>query len=164
MPGSTSEYGLPYPIGSDPFANGDDAIEDLAEAVESTLGAWAAYTPTLGNVTIGNGTISGRYRRDGDTVFYRIKLTIGSTTSVTGDIKLGLPAATALSLSTAFDPRGQATLTDSSASALRHWTAVHADTDEIYLINDSGTLADASNPWTWAAADTIQVVGFYEAA
>lgn len=47
--------------------------------------AWIAYTPTwaasAGSVSIGNGTLTGRYRLIGKTVDFTFKLTAGSTTT-----------------------------------------------------------------------------------
>lgn len=39
MPGSTPEYGFPYPIGADPLGDGDDRVQELAEAVEAVIAA-----------------------------------------------------------------------------------------------------------------------------
>jgi hypothetical protein len=44
-------------------------------------GTWQAYTPTLNQITLGNGTLSARYTQTGKTVSFWIKLTQGSTTT-----------------------------------------------------------------------------------
>jgi hypothetical protein len=46
--------------------------------------AWTTYTPTLGSMTLGNGSITGRYKQMGKTVTYRATLTLGSTTTFAG--------------------------------------------------------------------------------
>jgi hypothetical protein len=38
MPANTTRAGLPYPIGTDPVADGDDAIKNLAERLDGTSG------------------------------------------------------------------------------------------------------------------------------
>lgn len=38
MPASTSRTGLPYPLGTDPVSDGDDAIKNLAERLDGTAG------------------------------------------------------------------------------------------------------------------------------
>jgi len=57
----------------------------LADDHNSHLLAWTAYTPTwassAGSVAIGNGTLSGRYRKVGKTVDFVVALTAGSTTT-----------------------------------------------------------------------------------
>jgi hypothetical protein len=60
-------------------------------------GAWASYTPSWtvsgGGAALGNGTVSGRYRRQGTTVHIQQRLTIGSTSTLgTGAVRLSLPS------------------------------------------------------------------------
>jgi len=52
---------------------------------------WETYTPTLTNCSIGNGYISGRYRRDGTTLHIAIHMGVRSTTIITGTITMSLP-------------------------------------------------------------------------
>lgn len=42
MPANTPKYALPYPLGTDLIANGDDMIKALAERVEAVLGPTSA--------------------------------------------------------------------------------------------------------------------------
>ena len=58
------------------------------------------YTPTLTNVTLGNGTIIGRYQRVGAYCIFGIHLVFGSTTSVSGNIGFSLPFTAASSATT----------------------------------------------------------------
>lgn len=58
--------------------------------------AYSTYTPTLtadgGSPIIGNGVLSGRYRKEGRTCFVEVSLQLGSTTNFgTGNIYLSLP-------------------------------------------------------------------------
>jgi len=52
------------------------------------LNAWTAYTPTItadtGGFSLGNGTVSGRYKQLGKTVHFYAKFVFGSTTSPGG--------------------------------------------------------------------------------
>lgn len=54
MPSSTPKFNLPYPVGSDPVADGDDAIRLLALALDGLFdGNSALYTTDAsGNVAI----------------------------------------------------------------------------------------------------------------
>lgn len=54
---------------------------------------WTAYTPTLSGMSLGNGTINGRYMLIGKMVFIRITINAGSTTTYSGVITVGLPVA-----------------------------------------------------------------------
>ena len=50
--------GYPYPVGSDRVADGDNAIQSLAEAVDTNLGRAAQGRVTMPNVPTGGGTVS----------------------------------------------------------------------------------------------------------
>lgn len=59
--------------------------------------AWTSWTPTWTNITIGNGTVTAKYKQIGKTVFARVSVTGGSTSSGNGgavqQISLPVPAA-----------------------------------------------------------------------
>jgi hypothetical protein len=63
---------------------------DWQNAVTSP--AWTAYTPTLTNLTLGNGTITARYAVSGKVLFVRITVTRGSTTSFGNTPQMSLPS------------------------------------------------------------------------
>jgi hypothetical protein len=63
-------------------------------SIEST--AWTSYTPTItadgGGFALNNGTLTGRYKQVGKTVFFNLKFVFGSTTSAgTGHWNFSLP-------------------------------------------------------------------------
>lgn len=45
---------------------------------------WVSYTPTLTNITLGNGNVIAEYNQQGDEVAVSIILNFGSTTALTG--------------------------------------------------------------------------------
>lgn len=51
-PGATS-HGYPYPLGTDRVADGDEAIRDLAQAIDTKLGVVAGGTVTIPIVAAG---------------------------------------------------------------------------------------------------------------
>jgi hypothetical protein len=64
-------------------------------------GGYTAYTPTItgssSNPTLGNGSVVGRWRREGDWVDGYVEFTIGSTTSGgSGNIRFSLPTLAAV--------------------------------------------------------------------
>lgn len=63
------------------------------EALEASVGAPVvrSYTPSLGNVTLGNGTITGWWQQVGGVVTATVRLVCGSSTSFTGNVTVGLP-------------------------------------------------------------------------
>ena len=59
---------------------------------------WTAYTPTLTNHTLGNGTMEAKYQQAGGRVEFTIEYTWGSTSSVTGAVTFSLPLTPAASM------------------------------------------------------------------
>lgn len=76
------------PAGSTPTGNELQQYTDLLNVLSS---AWPSWTPTWTNLTIGNGVVSAKYRQVGKTVDYRVKVTFGSTTALTGTPTFTLP-------------------------------------------------------------------------
>lgn len=119
----------------------------------SGVGTWQSFTPAWSNLTLGNGTSTGRYVRIGNTVHAYYSLTFGSTTVVTGGLYVALPIA-------ALNPGcGSGTLFDSSAPANAIVTCAGGD----WLVTAGGRV-NATVPWTWAVNDYIRLTVTYEAA
>lgn len=142
---------------------------DINTYLSHTGGAWNTYTPTLTNISLGNGTLSGKYFRAGRFIKFKLKLTFGSTTSVSGHMTVGLPVAYAEDVDV---PEFAALLYDASASLQRFPGRVMAITtttvavnavksDGTYLVE---TVTSSTVPFTWTTSDFLIVSGTYEAA
>ena len=144
------------------FTDGD--IVDAAD-LNTIAGAWDSFTVTLTNVSIGNGTATGFYKKIGRTVVYRVLVTFGSTTSVSGSITIGLPVT-----GTASQGVHNVFMTDDSAAATYPGVVSPNTTSAVIrAINTSATYAtqtatSSSIPFTWATSDVIRLTGVYEAA
>src|SRR6185369_9654216 len=53
--------------------------------------AWGSWTPSWTNLSVGNGTVVAKYVQIGKTVFARLSLVLGSTSTVTGPVIFSLP-------------------------------------------------------------------------
>jgi hypothetical protein len=53
--------------------------------------ATVAYTPTLGGITIGNGTVAAYYTRVNKIVYGSVYITLGSTSAITTTVTFSLP-------------------------------------------------------------------------
>jgi hypothetical protein len=134
-----------------------------------TGGAWTAYTPAFTNLTVGNGTLDCQWFRSGRFVSFKVKLTFGSTTSVSGDITCSLPVAYADG--TEIDAGLTAMLFDASANT-RYPGQCGAITTTTFSIRPiatgstyaSQTATSSTIPFTWTTSDLIVVAGSYEAA
>lgn len=133
-------------------------LKEITDALTAITGPWAAYTPVLTNLTLGNGTLVAQYTQAGKLVHFRWKLTRGSTTSFTGAISVGLPVP-------ALDSNwlGVAYLFQTGTSANRTPGVVVGGitTNEV---RGAASGINATTPWTWTTGDTIQASGTYEAA
>lgn len=134
-----------------------------------TTWPWTSFTPTLTNITLGNGTLVGRYKQIGKNITYYVSFTYGSTSSVGSGATFALPATTyAVTQRT---PIGRATYFDTSGTASYMGDVIqNSTTTGLFVIPQvSGALVintttSSTNPFTWATGDNILVLGSYEAA
>jgi hypothetical protein len=143
--------------------------DDRNRLAQLEAGAWAAYTPSLAGITLGNGTLTGRYRLDKKLVNGRFRFVAGSTTAFTATtFVFGLPVTP--NQSTTEDPLGIAQMMDASAglaSRTGGWLCTSGGAT-CYVLAErvaagAGTVNNLS-PWTWATSDRISGSFSYEAA
>jgi hypothetical protein len=142
-------------------------------ASASDLTEWAAYTPTItpdsGTFTLGNGTLAGRYKQIGKTVFFYAKLIYGSTsTPGSGHWNFSLPVAAKDSNYTFsaailndgaswYGAIGNGNYTGSTTSFVVIFPSTNAALTHWEPVGNGG-------PFTWGTADNITISGSYEAA
>ena len=158
---------------SDPHGDRANAATLYATKTNFPADAWTAYTPTItsdtGTFSIGNGSITGRYKQLGKTVFFYIKLVYGSTsTPGNGHWKFGLPV-------TAYNTNYQfsASILDNGISwygGIGNGNYI-GSTTSFAVITPSPTSSSTGwvpvgngGPFTWGDADNITISGSYEAA
>jgi hypothetical protein len=127
--------------------------------------AWTAYTPTSTNITIGNGTIAGRWIRVGRTIHCAAYFGYGSTSSISGRPAIGLPVA---GQGSGVSPYGCGRLLD---GGVREYaiTCRYADADNskvmFLCITAPGTgVVDGTNVFAIGVGDYIEFAMTYEAA
>jgi hypothetical protein len=140
-------------------------------SIEST--AWTAYTPTItadgGGFALNNGTLTGRYKQVGKTVFFKLKFVFGSTTNAgTGHWNFSLPV-------TAYDSNYTftAAILDNSVA----WyggigNGNYTGSTSSFAVIIPGTNASVTTwasvgnggPFIWGTDDNITISGSYEAA
>ena len=72
--------------------NGGATAPSWAAAATPTY-TWTTYTPSNTGITLGNGTQTARYVKIGKTVTVSYRLVLGSTSSFSGAIYVGLPSS-----------------------------------------------------------------------
>lgn len=130
--------------------------------------AWTSWTPTLANLTLGNGTMTAHYVQIGKTVHYWFEFILGSSSSVgvTGTTTLTLPVAANAGYATQH-VIGDVALLDSGVAVWRGTLrATSATVGFINYYNASANQAAITTtvPWTWKTGDGIFISGTYEAA
>jgi hypothetical protein len=152
-------------------ADGSITNVKLNTTIGELGGAWQDWTPTFGNFNLGNGLIRyAKYSQVGKTVNWRIFVSLGTTSSVTGSIQFSAPVPTAsyVGADTVFHATGA--LIDAGIGyfiGFPRWR--NSTTFEIGAIGAAGTYAGHSNtsatiPFTWGNGDIWTAAGTYEAA
>jgi hypothetical protein len=144
------------------------ASTGLKWATPSTGGTFTSFTPTWNNVTVGNGTSTGAYTTVGDFVYGYASLTLGSTSSITGNVNLVFPVTFS-----APDEHYQSLCRyiDTGTASYGGFGVAVSSTSSIYLTagTASGTYLGEANvnstvPFTWVNTDKILVNFTYRKA
>jgi len=133
------------------------AMIAVAQGHGIAAGNWQAYTPVWTSLSnpqpaIGNGNISARWRRVGDSLEVLLTLTAGSTSSFgTDEWYFSLPPG--LTLGSAAGPLGTAMAYDSSAAQAYFGSVLAQGTDRVRIL--TGLNWRSSHPMAWASGDYI---------
>lgn len=172
--------GYPYPT-EQSHTRMWEHLEGIASAVDADVqtvedsieDAWVSYTPVWSSSgtapALGNGTITGKYKKLGTTYHVRIVLTLGSTSTVgTGVYSFSLPVGAALN--TLIPGVFQDTSDSSRRYSLTTVVVLTSSTgSNMRMVIDGSTSAatnvmGASNPVVPANGDILTVCGTFEAA
>lgn len=129
------------------------AVKDL------TWAAWAEYTPTWSSAgtqpAIGNGTLTGRYRRIGTTGFVNGLIQMGTTTTYgTGEWSVSLPSGwTARTLTNGFQV-GNVLMVPTAGSAYSGFCWCASAATALRLVTNASVPASitATSPASWTAS------------
>jgi len=142
----------------------------LITGTGTSLGAWTAYTPTLGGTgwAIGDGTVLGAYCQIGKVVFFRASVTFGSTSTfgAAAAPTVSLPVAGRTGVAMNYSFSGRCIDTSLSVNYLPAVTAASTTAVQLFSLGTSGatTAFSATSPVTWASTDVFYVNGVYEIA
>lgn len=133
-------------------------------------GAWTTWTSTLTNITLGNGTITTKYKQIGKTVFGRFELAWGSTTSNGTTPQFTLPVTAASYAAAGKHQIGNIWFEDTGAgNAVGIISLASTTTATILRLDASGTnlqvaTVTSTNPGTFGNTDFWAGSFIYEAA
>ena len=141
---------------------------DYKVAQLEALGEYTDYSGsiTFGNFTLGNGTINyAHYARIGDFVHFAGQVTLGSTSSITGNLSVGLPITGLIRERGA----GNAEFVDSGVGAYGGMVNADGANMGIYCYQETGSYVKdntviATRPFTWTTNDFFAWTCIYRAA
>lgn len=160
-PSDPYEGDLIYETDTDRYVGYDGS----AWATVAQLGAWSTWSPTFGNFTVGNATVTARYVQIGKTVHYRLAVTLGNTSAMGTNPYFTLPV-TAVSMG-ATEPMGVASLRDEGTADYQANVRVNSTTTAgLFSLGASSvhTAISSTAPFTWTTNDKFYAQGTYEAA
>lgn len=135
--------------------------------------SWASWVPTFTNFTLGNGTINtATFIQTGKMVSFKLRVTLGSTSSVSGAITFSLPVTSVSNEFVAgmFNLIGVGDILDSGTTNYSAFSNVASTTTGSVLSDNAGSASaqpqatSSTSPMTWAVNDSFYVRGTYEAA
>lgn len=151
---ATTPGGLPYPVGTDKVVDGDDAIKALALAVDPAFTGWTIYVPALTGITPGNGVLVAYTKRVGRTVDVVGRFGLGSTSVITGQITIGLPAG--VTWAPSFNDASQSAGIGTSQTAVwNSLVATPAAPGAFFLRTSGGAPISNTVPGGWAPGNLI---------
>jgi hypothetical protein len=127
--------------------------------------AWTTYnTPTQSGWSLGNGTIAAKYLKIGSMCIYAGQVTFGSTTSISGSFRIGLPFTGALR-----NASGTAMFMDGSTFYQGFCFVDNGiDSNLLGMARSGGASAGAyvasTTPFTWGNGDYLTWTYTYEVA
>ena len=127
--------------------------------------AWTSYTPTLTNITLGNGTSSGFYIQVGKTVHFRWRFTMGSTSAMGSSPSFTLPKTPKDMLANTSHFRGLANASTQGYDFVAIFTggttlALHSyNATFTYNLTD---VVSSTAPFSWTTGNALEINGTYE--
>lgn len=163
-------------------ASGDDTNIDINLVPKGTgavrinnipfSGAWlTSWTPTYSGFTLGNGVVTAGYLNIGKTILFRLKVVLGTTSSITGALSFSLPvnmgAAYTSDTDTILSTVGILDTGTTYFSGMLRWAS--ASTVQVFAQNSGAASLQISTisstvPMTWTTGDAFVVSGSYESA
>lgn len=127
------------------------------------MGEWIAYTPTWTNLTVGNGTLTGKYCLVGRLAFFKIELIWGTTTSIAAaNVQPTFPV-TAIATSSFAVGRGEAIDVSTGLSYQLHARLVSGTNMVLFVDNGTTQVAlAAAVPVAWTTSDEFHLTGYFE--
>jgi hypothetical protein len=135
-------------------------VVGYSEVVE-TLPWSPVWTQSSSNPTLGDGSLSGMYRKQGDLVWVLLKLVIGSTTILgTGDFQFSLPFAPAVVTDQPLTAMVRATAAAAAYPCVTR-TRISPTPWAVRTHVPAGGRVTQTVPIAWTTDDSLEFMGVY---
>ena len=142
----------------------------IGNNLDAVGGAWIPYTPSVTNLTLGNGTLAFQYMNAGQLYVVRFSFAFGSTSSITGVPEFSTPNGSTIDASSVVHALGVATVWDNGSSVFPGTVLPGASlytNFRVLIYNAAGTYASLTGitstvPMTWANTDFLHGTLVYE--
>lgn len=151
------------------ITDGGITPNELASGAGSSW-AWQSWTPTLTNLTLGNGSVTASYIQTGKTVFFKFKFVLGTTSAVGTSPTITLPVTATSTGMSGNSIIGDVSFLDNGAAQYRGSFYYLSTTTGIIAANVASTTylsiasVTSAAPFTFGSTDEICISGTYEAA
>ena len=152
---------------ANPFDFSTGAV--LTAAQLNQIGDWETWSPTLTNISIGNGTVTAHYAEVNEVVFFEIFFDVGSTTSFSGtSMQFSIPVTSGSSLT--FNPSAGGWCRPQGGTIYQLLTVVFASGVIVpYAFQIPATYGQAvairgTIPETWNSDGVLYMSGTYRAS
>ena len=142
------------------------ADSTTATGLKWASGAWITWSPTISNISIGNGTVSARYQQTGNVIFFSVKVTFGSTTTISGSPSIPLPvvANSPAYFTVNVTDSGVASYTANGIIPSSVLSTIFLDLIDTTSSRAVSASFSSTSPFTWGTNDNFTISGSYEVA
>lgn len=152
--GTSSSMSIAYQ-GKPSIASAD--ITPFVKVPQFNSTEWIPYTPSIGGLTLGNGTVEAYWKRIGDSISIKVSIQLGTTSSMGTGLTVAYPNGLTKSSKTTspIDNIGSAELIDVNVSANRQLGEVRAQVGDVQIYTEDSTAISSASPFTWTTSDSI---------
>jgi len=132
--------------------------------------SWVSFTPTLTNITLGNGSLTARYIQIEKFVMVKFRFTMGSTSSMSTNPAASLPVTADTTATGSASWGGLAYIDDAGTNNFHGTVTLGTSTRmDFYVLSVGAPYVNlggitSTTPMTWTTSDILTATFWYEAA
>jgi hypothetical protein len=164
VPGTGADTFARLAVGANDTVLTADSGEATGLKWAAAISTWTTWSPTVTGLTKGNGTEIARYRLNGKMVDIFYQFTLGSTSSITGQVYLTPPLNSLYDLAIACAYFSEAGVADVPAGIFMPQSVIYPKTMGTAAAFLNQAQLNSSTPFTWGTGDKFNFNFSYEVA